>query len=121
MKVHIHLIIISIITLISSFILYFLLFRKNVEDIGLRVLLVILFIWISFFPTAFYTCYRLIVLDDNKGRFLGSIITCIHGGLFGGVFFVPFIVAPIFIFDYIKFVKEDYRKYKYNKETQNNN
>lgn len=87
-------------------------FIKGYEEptTGNIIFFSVLLIWVSLFPMALYTCYRLIYLDERKGRALESFIHCVHGGIFGGVFFVPLLLSPIFIVDYIRFFKSDFRR-----------
>lgn len=114
-KNHKRIIIFSIILLLIVIILEIIGFALELEkptpyNIAMSVFLLI---WVVAYPSAFYTCYRLISDDNAKGRFLDGLIHATYGGISGGVFFIPLLLSPFLLVDYIYFFKQDYRNAKF--------
>lgn len=114
MRKHIFIIFLTMLIIVSEVILIIISIKNNDEEIAFRIVLMVLF---AFYPTGFYTCYRLICKDDIKGKFLGLIITSVFGGTFGGVFLIPLLVSPLLFADYIYIFIIDFKKYLWNKKT----
>lgn len=86
---------------------------NHLEDmtVGSITLSVFLTLWSASFPTSLYATYRLISSNTKTGFWLDRFISAVHGGIFGGVFWVPFILGPIMLPTYIQFYKRDRRQF----------
>ena len=87
--------------------------EANAENIAIAA---IICIWISQYPMAFYTCYRLISEGDRKGSILEDLITCGNGI---SLFVIPLFLSPFLIIDYIKCFRIDMETAKRQKKYDN--
>lgn len=114
MRHHFKILFLTFLIVCITIIISYYYFKNNLNeapDFNL-ITYIIFMILCCFYPIGFYTCWRLIADEDYKGIFLYKHLIRTTGGMFRGVFFVPFILAPIFIPDYISYFKYDLKKYK---------
>lgn len=111
MKAHRRIILISI--LIGCVMLFLITYgyMNHLEELNPSsvILSTFLTIWLISFPTSLYSTYRLIGENMKTGYWLGRFIDAVYGGIFGGVFLVPFVLGPIMLPTYIQFYKRDSR------------
>ncbi len=84
------------------------------EDMDLIWPIIIGMILLLFYPTALFTCFYHIGKCDRKGSIFENIL---YG--FDNIFaiiLIPLLVSPLFLIDYISIFKEDYRRYKWNRD-----
>lgn len=120
MKKHIYIFVLTILVITLDSFVYI-----NANNNGLladnTTLIATLFMMIlaAFFPMSIFTCYKLVVDDNKKGHFLENLITGIQDGFMGGLLIVPFLLAPLFIYDYILYFIGDLKVMKERRNVSN--
>lgn len=119
MKKHLYIFILTVaIIIIDCFIFFYANNNGLFIDKATMISSLFMMILAVFFPMSFYTCFQLICDDNKKGHFLARLIEGFQDGFLGGVFIVPFLLAPLFIYDYVIYFMDDVKKSK--KEKTNN-
>lgn len=114
MKKHFIIIFLTILIIILSIFISFFYFKNKLNETK-EFNLIIYFSFLilcCFFPISFYTCWRLISDESYKGVFLYKHLIKPMSGFLAGVIFVPFVLAPLFVPDYISYFKYDLKIYK---------
>lgn len=70
---------------------------------------IVMMILALFFPISFYTCFQLITDDNKKGHILATLMESMDGFI-AGLIIIPFLLSPIFIYDYILYFINDLKK-----------
>ena len=116
MKKHIIILSITISILVLEIIGLILIFTLDLlsEDKDLIWAIIIVMILLLFYPTALFTCYYHIWKDDKKGNIFENILYGFDN--ISAIILIPLLVSPLFLIDYISIFKEDYRRYKWNRD-----
>ncbi len=117
MKKHIIILSITISILVLEIIGLILIFTLDLlsEDKDLIWAIIIVMILLLFYPTAFFTYYYHIGKCDKKGNIFGLILFTLADTIVA-IILIPLLVSPLFLMDYISIFKEDYRRYKWNRD-----
>ncbi len=95
-------------------IIYGYLTRKDELSIGSIVLNIVLVLWLGTFPISFYTCWRIVCIEEKEyNGFINHLIYAFRGPWLSLVFGIPLLLSPFLIFDYCSMLKEDLRKSKW--------
>lgn len=119
MKAHKLILLISLFILIIEIALFVLLYHYGWLSTWYKMSsLIVGMIWLFLYPLAIYTCYYHIYKGDKKGNLFEKILYGFSSDKLSALIFIPLLVSPLFLFDYICLFKEDYRKYKWNIENE---
>ena len=91
-----------------------------IDDFYKRFWIILGMIWVFFFPIALYTCYYHISKEDKRGIIFDKVLSGFATDNIVAIVGIPLLVSPLFLLDYMFLVKEDYRRYRWNKVMNSN-
>lgn len=72
---------------------------------------IIIVLWFGTFPISFYTCWRIVCIDEkDHAGIVSHLIYASRGNTLNLVYVLPLLLSPFFILQYIKTFRSDCKK-----------